>query len=148
MTNDDYEIGYGKPPEHTKFKKGKSGNPKGCPKKKRPSLYDDPIKAVLREEIRVVVNGKSTKMPVYRAILLKHVKKALEGDVKSTQLLFNETNALAKILDEKKRELNEADEAYIDDVLESALKFQAEYEKKENSPSGVSVPAPPAAVDV
>jgi hypothetical protein len=33
--DDDYEVGYGKPPEHAKFKKGKSGNPRGRPKVSR-----------------------------------------------------------------------------------------------------------------
>jgi hypothetical protein len=27
-----YKIGYGKPPKHTQFKKGQSGNKKGKPK--------------------------------------------------------------------------------------------------------------------
>ena len=27
-----YEVGYGKPPLHSRFKKGQSGNPKGFPK--------------------------------------------------------------------------------------------------------------------
>ncbi len=27
----DYEVGYGKPPRHTRFKKGRSGNPRGRP---------------------------------------------------------------------------------------------------------------------
>jgi Family of unknown function (DUF5681) len=27
----DYEVGYGKPPRHTRFKKGQSGNPRGRP---------------------------------------------------------------------------------------------------------------------
>jgi hypothetical protein len=30
--DDDYEVGYGKPPKETKFAQGKSGNPKGRPK--------------------------------------------------------------------------------------------------------------------
>jgi hypothetical protein len=28
----DYQVGYGKPPQHTRFRKGQSGNPKGRPK--------------------------------------------------------------------------------------------------------------------
>ena len=28
----DYEVGYGKPPEHTRFQPGRSGNPRGRPK--------------------------------------------------------------------------------------------------------------------
>lgn len=29
---DEYEVGYRKPPRHTRFRKGQSGNPKGRPK--------------------------------------------------------------------------------------------------------------------
>ena len=32
-TSDSYEVGFGKPPRNTQFKKGVSGNPKGRPKK-------------------------------------------------------------------------------------------------------------------
>jgi Family of unknown function (DUF5681) len=28
----DYQVGYGKPPQHTRFKKGESGNPAGRPR--------------------------------------------------------------------------------------------------------------------
>ena len=28
----DYAVGYGKPPKHTRFKKGRSGNPRGRPR--------------------------------------------------------------------------------------------------------------------
>lgn len=31
---DEAYVGYGKPPKHTQFKKGKSGNPKGRPPNK------------------------------------------------------------------------------------------------------------------
>ena len=30
-TQRDYEVGYGKPPRHTRFTKGQSGNPRGRP---------------------------------------------------------------------------------------------------------------------
>ena len=29
---EDYEVGYGKPPQHTRFKKGRSGHPEGRPR--------------------------------------------------------------------------------------------------------------------
>ena len=35
----DYEVGYGRPPKASQFKKGKSGNPRGRPKKD-PSIAD------------------------------------------------------------------------------------------------------------
>jgi hypothetical protein len=42
MTNkeDDYEIGYRRPPRETRFKKGQSGNPKGRRKKKPASFAE------------------------------------------------------------------------------------------------------------
>jgi hypothetical protein len=32
VADEPYEVGFGKPPKHTQFKKGRSGNPKGRPK--------------------------------------------------------------------------------------------------------------------
>jgi hypothetical protein len=32
VADDRYEVGFGKPPKHTRFQKGRSGNPKGPPK--------------------------------------------------------------------------------------------------------------------
>ena len=32
MGDSEYQVGYGKPPINSKFKKGRSGNPKGRPK--------------------------------------------------------------------------------------------------------------------
>ena len=48
---DPYEVGFGKPPERTRFKKGRSGNPKGRPRKK-PDLYSELTKVVQHGSFR------------------------------------------------------------------------------------------------
>ena len=44
---DDYEVGYGKPPRHTWFKKGQSGNPRGrpCGSKNLKTLLSEALRA-------------------------------------------------------------------------------------------------------
>jgi hypothetical protein len=57
MNNDDYEIGYGRPPRHSQFKPGQSGNPKGRPKPKNSHILKDFESVFLKRE-EVLVNGQ------------------------------------------------------------------------------------------
>jgi Family of unknown function (DUF5681) len=48
-----YDVGYAKPPEASKFRKGVSGNPRGRPKgtkNKLPALNEERMKAIIVEE--------------------------------------------------------------------------------------------------
>ncbi len=51
----DNSVGYGKPPKHTQFKKGKSGNQKGRPPKK---YLHQVLQDILDEQVTLVVNGE------------------------------------------------------------------------------------------
>ena len=82
----DYEVGFGRTPKGTRFKPGKSGNPKGRPKGSK-NLSTD-IRNILRRKVTFGVNGKQETMTSQQALIMRLWEKALKGDVKAiTQLL-------------------------------------------------------------
>lgn len=65
-SDDDYEVGYKKPPKGSQFKKGQSGNPKGRPKGSRnvANIYQD----LLEEELNVTEGGVQKTITALEAI--------------------------------------------------------------------------------
>jgi hypothetical protein len=84
------KVGYGKPPKHTQFKKGQSGNPKGCPKQVQAHM---PVSRIIRhslsEEVQGFVNGKTRKMTKLAAIIEVQSAKALKGDTRAAKLVID-----------------------------------------------------------
>jgi hypothetical protein len=71
-------------PEATQFKKGKSGNPKGRPKRVKP---DVPVTDYFEELGEVVVHGKTETMTRLQFVLHVFDMKAIKGDTCMTALL-------------------------------------------------------------
>jgi len=82
----DYRVGYGKPPKGTRFKKGKSGNPRGRPKGSLNLATD--LTAELGEHITVREDGRPRKVSKQRALIKSLMAKALQGDVRATASLL------------------------------------------------------------
>ena len=76
----DHDGGYGKPPRHSQFKKGQSGNPQGRPKGSR--NFSTEVKAMLKKRIRITDQGESKTVSYLEAALLRLCDKALKGNAR------------------------------------------------------------------
>jgi len=74
-----YEVGYKKPPKHTQFQPGRSGNPHGRPKVSK--NLADITRQVIDQEIRVVENGKPRLISKFEAYVTQLMNKAIAGSV-------------------------------------------------------------------
>ena len=83
----DYTIGFQKPPKHTRFAKGKSGNPLGRPKGSHNAATD--FDKACRERIRVTINGKTSYLTKHEAAQTQLMNKAAAGDLRAMQLVLN-----------------------------------------------------------
>jgi hypothetical protein len=81
----DYEVGYGRPPEHTQFPPGQSGNPAGRPKGLRNLITD--VKSVLAAPVKVKESGHTRTRSTQEATLMVLRDKALRGDGRSIERL-------------------------------------------------------------
>lgn len=98
----DDQVGYKKPPKHTRFKRGQSGNPRGRPKGSK-NLKTD-LADELQEQIRIKEGGAPRKVSKQRAMIKSLLAKAVQGDARSATLL---TNLALRLLDQD----DEADQA-------------------------------------
>ncbi len=84
----DYPLGYGKPPQHTRFKKGESGNPTGRPK--RSKNLTTLLEKELKQRVVVTENGRRRSITKQEAMVKHLVNKAVSGDRPLMQLLLDE----------------------------------------------------------
>lgn len=77
----DYDVGYGKTPVHTRFRKGVCPNPKGRPKGSR-NLKTDFLDE-LTERVPVTEGGKRRKLSKQRVTLKALINKGMSGDVRA-----------------------------------------------------------------
>ena len=85
--NGEYEVGYGRPPRHTRFKKGQSGNPRGRPKgsKNLTTLLGE----ALNEPVIVAENGGRRKITMREAIIKQLVKRSATADLRAIKILLD-----------------------------------------------------------
>ncbi|BBI21788.1 hypothetical protein EKJ_26350 [Qipengyuania flava] len=78
---DAYQVGYGKPPAHTRFKPGQSGNPKGRPKAAKG--LNTIVRETLGSKVSVRTASGTKRISKIEAVLQKTLEKALKGDARA-----------------------------------------------------------------
>lgn len=86
MTKKNYEVGYGRPPKHSRFKPGQSGNPSGRPKGAK--NVDTVLREMLSKKITVTENGRRKTITWLEAFFLRLFRAAVEGDPKATDRMI------------------------------------------------------------
>lgn len=150
---DDDVVGYGKPPKHSRWPKGVSGNPGGRKKGSRGLKTD--LNAELETKRTVSVRGKEVKGTSQQLMLCSLAERAAVGDVRAARLLIDLTLQIFGAGDRggEIRRLSLMDEALLELFLANASEDDVESVELQDEASGAGaggIPpllAPPAVPD-
>ena len=117
-----YTVGYGKPPIHSRFKEGESGNPKG--KKKGQKGLKAVVEKVFQEKVSVRTARGIRKVTKLDALVQKLMNDALTGDGKAVAHIVRLAKEAgltqeAAAIDAASQDLSEEDRRIIERHLRS-----------------------------
>jgi len=131
-TDKPYEVGFGKPPKGTQFRKGESGNPKGRPKGK-PNLATI-INRTLQAKVIIKENGRRREVTKYEAGLIQLSNKAASGDLPALKVVIVQARMAEERMQQdvsKKPGFDEADQKGLKSLMKR-LQAKSEGDSESN----------------
>lgn len=133
MSADDDRAGYRRPPRHSRFKKGQSGNPKGRPKGSHNFSTD--LGKELRSRVRVREDGKEKSVSKQEAVVKSMVAKAANGDPRALGLLIKAVERF-EAEPTPPSDVPSSDEAQLIEIFTESIRAQARAEPGEDQSEG------------
>jgi hypothetical protein len=127
-----YEVGYGKPPKHSRFKPGQSGNPKGRKPGSRNVMTL--LEETLFDAVKVRENGKVRRVPAIQACLLNLRNQAMKGDPKALDRFIR----LASLYHSTQPGTSNATPPAVDEATDLTLVQELERMLRDDQANGIS----------
>jgi hypothetical protein len=125
-------VGYRRPPTHTRFKSGNSGNPRGRPRGH--ANAKGTVERVINETVPVREGDTTRKMTKLEALVQALTMKAMKGDARSASILIGLITRLG-LLGEPEIEtlaaLSEEDDAILADYVRRSAKCDSANDSEE-----------------
>jgi phosphoenolpyruvate carboxylase len=132
--DDSYEVGYRRPPKHTQFPKGQSGNPKGRPKGSQ--NLATVLQKVARQRVKVTSNGRPRSMTKLEAAATQLSSQAASGNARA----IREFLSLHRLCEEPAQadptqlDQQEIDRPVIQNILKRLLQSEEPPSANETNP--------------
>ena len=112
------KVGYGRPPVHSRFKKGNSGNPRG--RQNGQGNFATQFIAAVNETVPITLEGRSVRVTKLQATIHAMVDKGMQGDPRSMIEVLDRVAELEARAEEAARApvpvFTDADRATIADI--------------------------------
>lgn len=125
----DDDVGYGRPPSHSRFKKGHSGNPKGRPR--GATSFKSDLAAELRQKLTLTENGKELRISKQQALVKTLTAAAIKKDIRAVNALLAFMRLFGVGGEEATSEAVDVDDL---ELLEGYVAQQRHKQKREASP--------------
>ena len=127
------EVGYGKPPRHTQFRKGQSGNPGGRPRRLPVQRANALLLAEAYRSVAIKEDGRMVPVTALQAVLRSQIELAINGNYRAQRDILKAVQHLEFL-----KSLGEYDETDVDDETDEVGEGGKEDESRDADETGES----------
>ena len=139
-----YAVGYGRPPKHTRYKPGQSGNRRGRPKRQR--NVRTVVEETLNQRITIREGNATRSLTKLDGVILTMINDALKGEPKARAALISLVRSLGMTGEapaaNNSEPLTDNDDALLADYLERRGAASTPHDPKDGGAATPGTAAP------